>query len=250
MAEWNGQKRTINSIDPMHDPPVDDSTLHVPPVPPAPGAEHSPQLPGETPDKPDLRGKPRGSAQPLASVRRPLTEYGSAQRILGMYYFPAGTEIEPEDWEQGPSALEEQRKANPDLLTPPRPLSGYGLGLGRTAPALPTETLEAVGDAQAVTTPVAGAADTPAPVPAQADPATAAPVDATGPLGRTTAPEGAVAGNGTIDCPPGFPIKGNRQSMLYHDETSRSYARTAAEFCFSTAEAAAAAGFRPARDNS
>jgi hypothetical protein len=227
MAEWTGQKRTLNSIDPVGPPLVDAASDHVPPSPAAPGAEHSPQRPGETPDTPDLIGKPRGSMQPLASVMRPLTEYGTAQRILGMYTFAAGAEVKPEDWEQGPSAQEEQRKAQSSLLTPDRPLSGYGLGLGRSAPVLPVESLEAIGDAKAVTT----AAETGA---------------AVAPGGP---PAGAVAGNGTAECPPGFPIKGNQHSMLYHDHTSRSYARTIAEFCFSTPEAAQAAGFRAARDS-
>jgi hypothetical protein len=248
MAEWTGQKRTLNSIDPVGTPPVDAASDHVPPSPAAPGAEHSPQRPGETPDTPDLVGKPRGSMQPLASVMRPLTEYGTAQRILGMYTFAAGAEVKPEDWEQGPSAQEEQRKAHTSLLTPDRPLSGYGLGLGRSAPELPAETLEAIGDAQAATTPAdAGAAALAAP--AQAENVIAAPVDATGPLGPSRVPEGAVAGNGSPECPAGYPIKGNQQSMLYHDQTSRSYARTIAEFCFSTPEAAQAAGFRAARDS-
>ena len=251
MAEWTGRKRTLNSIEPVGNPPVDAASDNVPPSPPAPGAEHSPQRPGETPDAPDLIGKPRGSAQPLASVHRPLTEYGTAQRILGMYTFPAGTEVKPEDWEQGPSALEEQRKADPALLTPRRPLSGYGLGLGRSAPSLPAEVLEAIGDAQAATTSAdAGSAPGSSAASAQAVAASPALADATGSGGAATVPAGAVAGNGTTECPPGFPIKGNQQSMLYHDHTSRSYSRTIAEFCFSTAEAAQSAGFRPARDHS
>ncbi|MCA9877896.1 MAG: hypothetical protein KC442_08940, partial [Thermomicrobiales bacterium] len=142
MAEWTGRKRTLNSVVPVGNPPVDAASDHLPP-PPAPGAEHSPQRPGETPDTPSLIGKPRGSSQPLASVPRPLTEYGTAQRRLGMYAFPAGVEVKPEDWEQGPSSQEEARKANPALGTPKRPLAGYGLGLGRAAAPVPVEVLEA-----------------------------------------------------------------------------------------------------------
>lgn len=234
MAEWTGQKRTLNSIEPVRKPPADAASDHVPPSPSAPGAEHSPQRPGETPDAPALFGKLRGSAQALASVRRPLTEYGTAQRILGMYAFVTGAEVKPEDWEQGLAAFEEQRKAHPALQTPERPLSGYGLGLGRSAPELPVETLEAIGDVQAVTTPVVEAAP--------------APAGAMGLVAPVAAPENAVPGNGTAECPPGFPIKGNQQSMLYHDQSSRSYSRTIAEFCFATPEAAQAAGFRAARD--
>ncbi len=43
--------------------------------------------------------------------------------------------------------------------------------------------------------------------------------------------------------PEGFPIKGNDQSKLYHNENSRFYSRTKAEIWFATDEAAEAAGF-------
>jgi large subunit ribosomal protein L17 len=47
--------------------------------------------------------------------------------------------------------------------------------------------------------------------------------------------------------PEGFPIKGNANSMLYHDEESSHYGQTDPEVWFATAEDAEAAGFsRPA----
>ena len=47
--------------------------------------------------------------------------------------------------------------------------------------------------------------------------------------------------------PEGYEIKGNSQSMLYHEPDSRYYAATKAEVYFDTAESAEAAGFaRPA----
>jgi large subunit ribosomal protein L17 len=47
--------------------------------------------------------------------------------------------------------------------------------------------------------------------------------------------------------PEGFPIKGNANSMLFHDEESSHYGQTDADVWFATAEAAEAAGFsRPA----
>ena len=61
------------------------------------------------------------------------------------------------------------------------------------------------------------------------------------------APLGAVAGDGTAICPPGFPVKGNVQSRIYHEPGQVSYAPTVAEFCFASAEAAEAAGFRQSR---
>jgi len=43
--------------------------------------------------------------------------------------------------------------------------------------------------------------------------------------------------------PEGFPVKGNEDSMLYHEPGTRFYDRTEAEVWFATAEAAEAAGF-------
>jgi hypothetical protein len=60
-------------------------------------------------------------------------------------------------------------------------------------------------------------------------------------------PLGAVAGDGTANCPPDFPIKGNRQSRIYHRPGQGSYASTVAEFCFASEEAAEVAGFRASR---
>jgi micrococcal nuclease len=61
------------------------------------------------------------------------------------------------------------------------------------------------------------------------------------------APLGAVAGDGTAACPDGFPVKGNAQSRIYHEPGQVSYAPTVAEFCFASAEAAEAAGYRRSR---
>ena len=60
-------------------------------------------------------------------------------------------------------------------------------------------------------------------------------------------PMGAIAGDGTANCPPDFPIKGNRQSRIYHRPGQSSYASTVAEFCFASEEAAEVAGFRASR---
>ena len=63
----------------------------------------------------------------------------------------------------------------------------------------------------------------------------------------TAVPVGAVAGDGTPYCPPDHPIKGNRQSRIYHRPGQGSYASTVAEYCFASEEAAELAGFRPSR---
>lgn len=237
MAEWTGQKRTLNSIPTEDDPPLDDTSVHVPRAPQAPAATTSPQLPGMTPDQPALPGRSRGSLPPLASNRRPLTEYGSAQRLLGLFTPAPGTELQASDWEQGPSSTEELRNADPALLTPIRPLGGAGLGIGRSTPAIAQEALEAIGDATEATT------EAPPTGEATAAPSSSA-VTPESPTWATDVPEGAVRGDGTATCPPGFPVKGNAHSMIYHTAESRVYEQTIAEICFSSPEAAEMAGYR------
>jgi micrococcal nuclease len=61
------------------------------------------------------------------------------------------------------------------------------------------------------------------------------------------APAGAVAGDGTAICPPRFPVKGNLPSQIYHLPGQVMYPQTVPEFCFASAEAAEAAGYRPSR---
>jgi len=193
MAEWTGQKRTLNSIPTEDDPPLDDTSVHVPRTPQAPAATTSPQRPGMTPDQPDLPGRSRGSLPPLASNRRPLTEYGSAQRLLGLFTPEPGTELQASDWEQGPSAMEEQRKADPALLTPIRPLGGVGLGIGRSTSAIATEALEAIGDATEATT------EAP-PTPGEATAAPSSPPvnpESPAPTATTASPQGTISGEGT-----------------------------------------------------
>jgi hypothetical protein len=58
---------------------------------------------------------------------------------------------------------------------------------------------------------------------------------------------GAVAGDGSRDCPANFPIKGNASSMIYHRPGQSSYDRTIPEFCFASETDAEAAGYRAPR---
>jgi hypothetical protein len=60
-------------------------------------------------------------------------------------------------------------------------------------------------------------------------------------------PFGAIAGDGSTTCPPDYPIKGNQQSLIYHEPGQSSYAATIPEFCFASGEAAEAAGYRQSR---
>jgi hypothetical protein len=51
------------------------------------------------------------------------------------------------------------------------------------------------------------------------------------------------------ECPPSYPIKGNATSMRYHELGTPTYMATIAEYCFSSVEAAQAAGFSsPSRE--
>jgi hypothetical protein len=169
---------------------------------------------------------------PLASTRRPLTEYGTAQRLLRLFTPPPGARLTAADWEQGPASFEELRKVDPALTPPLRPLTGYALGIGRDSAALPIDAAERLA--------AEAGADVALPAPpSPGEPATASPAAAT-----IEAPVGAVPGDGTAVCPPGFPIKGNAQSKIYHTAASRVYDQTVAEFCFATPEAAEAAGYR------
>jgi hypothetical protein len=58
---------------------------------------------------------------------------------------------------------------------------------------------------------------------------------------------GALPADGTRECPPSYPIKGNATSMHYHEPDSPNYLATIAEYCFSSVEAAEAAGFSSPR---
>jgi large subunit ribosomal protein L17 len=59
------------------------------------------------------------------------------------------------------------------------------------------------------------------------------------------AENGMVPGDGTADCPDGYPVKGNADSMIFHVEGDSTYERTIPEFCFASTDAAEAAGYRP-----
>jgi hypothetical protein len=100
-------------------------------APAAPGAVRSPQIPGEVPDRssvPDQGVLPVPA--PTGATRRPLTEYTSAQGIMGVYAPTPGKEDDPARFEQATVSYEELRKANPALRTPARPSAGYALADG------------------------------------------------------------------------------------------------------------------------
>jgi hypothetical protein len=60
-------------------------------------------------------------------------------------------------------------------------------------------------------------------------------------------PVDAVRAGGGRDCPPGFPVKGNLPSRVFHGPGQQDYDRTTPEVCFASEAAARDAGFRHSR---
>src|SRR5918998_1540611 len=60
-------------------------------------------------------------------------------------------------------------------------------------------------------------------------------------------PVDAVRATGGRDCPPGFPVKGNLPSRVFHGPGQQDYDRTTPEVCFASEAAALDAGFRHSR---
>lgn len=119
-----------------------------PKLPPSPGASKSPQRPGQTPDWSNLPGHQRRQAPRVAgAVRRPLTQYGTAQEILDVYPSP-DAEATKGQFEQAPASAEEMRKAYPWQLPPsgPTPVFRLDQGVITEPPALPHWTYEALPD--------------------------------------------------------------------------------------------------------
>jgi hypothetical protein len=56
-----------------------------------------------------------------------LTQYGTAEELLGVFKQKPMDQLEPADFEQADASPEEMRHANPALLTPIRPLPAVEL---------------------------------------------------------------------------------------------------------------------------
>jgi hypothetical protein len=100
-------------------------------VPVAPGAVSSPQVPGEVPDRSTIAGEGVLPVPlPDGPIRRPLTQYGTAEAIMGVYEPRGGNQMDKSRFEQKPPSFEEMRKAIPSFRTPIRPAAGYALSEG------------------------------------------------------------------------------------------------------------------------
>jgi hypothetical protein len=99
--------------------------------PVAPGAVSSPQVPGEVPDRSTIAGEGVLPVPlPVGPVQRPLTQYGTAEAIMGVYEPRGGNQMDKARFEMKPPSFEEVRKAIPSFRTPIRPTAGYALSEG------------------------------------------------------------------------------------------------------------------------
>jgi hypothetical protein len=61
--------------------------------------------------------------------------------------------------------------------------------------------------------------------------------------------EDSIPGDGSLDCPANFPVKGNATSKIYHLPDTSYYTVTRASVCFRSPEAAERAGFRASKSS-
>ena len=130
MAEWTGRKRRQHSPTDAEASQRNQDRDETPQAPESPGAISSPQHPGEVPDRSTAPGQFATRVRRATSVRRPLTEYGTAQAIMDVYAAPPGKELDPSRFEQATASYEELRKAYPAQLPPDHPAPGYALEHG------------------------------------------------------------------------------------------------------------------------
>ena len=153
---------------------VDDIADHeTPTAPVAPGGSISPQVPGARPDRSNIPGHGQLPVPPTLGVRRPLTEYGTTQQIMGVFAPKPGEAMEPARFEQATVSWEEARKAYPAQLPAQRPGPGYALDRGE---AIGSELQEIGGPSPAALAPDSGTSDRPVPAEdvSQGDPMTPA----------------------------------------------------------------------------
>lgn len=153
---------------------VDNIADHETPTSPTtPGGSISPQVPGARPDRSNIPGHNQLPVPPTPGVRRPLTQYGTAQEIMEVYAPKRGEAMEPARFEQATASWEEVRKAYPAQLPAQRPGPGHALSQGE---AIGSESQEIGGPSPAALAPDSGTdeAEVPADVVIQGDPMTPA----------------------------------------------------------------------------
>jgi hypothetical protein len=144
MAERTGRRQRQHSPTSREASHQNQEQDNVPLAPESPGATVSPQHPGMVPDRSTVPGQfsTHVPPAPAPNPRRPLTEYGTAQRIMGVFAATPGDAADPSRFEQATAAYEEIRKALPAERPPERPAPGYALRRG-DATASETQVVEA-----------------------------------------------------------------------------------------------------------
>lgn len=142
MAEWIGPRHRRRDVDATRGTTTSpEAQADAPPVPQeqleAPGAVESPQQPGQVPDRSTIPGQYATAVTPSSNPRRPLTEYQTAQRIMGVFQAEPGKEREPARFEQATASFEELRKADPAQWPVGRPQPGYVLDTSEPVESLP-----------------------------------------------------------------------------------------------------------------
>jgi|GEM_PF-1741528 len=117
-------------------------------MPQAPGAVKSPQIPGEVPDRSTIPEEGVLPVPAATDLTRPISQYGTAEEIMGVFDKKGFEETDPLRFEQTPPSYEEQRKAFAGALrTPLRPQPGYALAAGTRMPNARLAALQAESEA-------------------------------------------------------------------------------------------------------
>lgn len=102
-------------------------------APVTPGAQQSPQQPGQLPD---ISTVPERGVLPVPipeeGPRRPATQYATAEDRLDIWEMTGKDVLDPERYEQfhvSPPSHQEVRNAQPWLRKPVRPVEGYALSV-------------------------------------------------------------------------------------------------------------------------
>jgi hypothetical protein len=123
-------------------------------APMAPGAIDSPQEPGEVPDRSTI---PEHGELPVSipeeGSRRPLSQYGTAEEIMGVFRSEELDPLDPRRFVQAPPSYEEVRKATPIARQLLRPMPGYALHVSGSRLDSKTARLSAQADADQPTDP-------------------------------------------------------------------------------------------------
>ena len=92
-------------------------------TPPAPGGSLGSKKPGMAPDQWKVPGHDNENVPKAASKQRPLSQYASAEEVLGVFRQIPADKMTAADFEQAPASFEEMRKAIPAEWPPERPLA-------------------------------------------------------------------------------------------------------------------------------